>query len=181
MGAVVLKKKLTPAEVATFDGRGLQLSEKKMMLIITTLISIIMGSLAVKLYDSRKRLNGSEFFLLSLVACVFAAALVTTAIQLWSAGTGALEAPVVPPLIAQLFSAYEILISVALQWAVISSIFVFFLKLRNWPEWLDADEDKRLAWQIALSKRYCRVMIALEFIFVPHALYRWHPVWGQWF
>lgn len=150
-----------------------------MGVIITTAISIILGALVMKLFDSERRLTGAEVVFASAALCVVLGCLMKWVIELWAEATGYFGLPILPSVFYRVYTPWELVVSPFVQWLILSGIIVFLLKLRNWPK--DFDEEERRDWVVKLSGRYIKIMLFLECFFIPYALYKWYPVWGQWF
>ena len=89
-----------------------------MGVIITTAISIILGSLVMKLFDSERRLTGSEVIFASAALCVVLGCLMKWVIELWAEATSHFGLPILPSVFYKVYTPWELVMSPFVQWII---------------------------------------------------------------
>lgn len=146
---------------------------------ILVALTAVYKLLARKVMDTDERINGAEFIVCSTILFPV---LVTVSYSLWEcwvslrAGFGV---PPLPSIFYEIYSNEELALSPVVITLCIYITLVYLLSLRWWPEWLSKDEIRE--WQRVRLRKSLWFTIPLFVVDSAYVVYKWYPVWGQWF
>lgn len=134
---------------------------------------------ARKIMQTDRRINNAEFVVLCLLLIPLMIALSQTIWAGWvefRAGFGLRPFP--EPAYA-LYSAEELSLSPVVFTILSYGAVTFLASLKNWPVELTPDEIK--VWQKKRIRSSLWVSVPILVLDSAYVVYKWYPVWGQWF
>lgn len=149
------------------------------------IVPFVMGFSAVYIWFARKimqtdrRINNAEFVVLCLLLIPLMIALSQTIWAGWvefRAGFGLRPFP--EPAYA-LYSAEELSLSPVVFTILSYGAVTFLASLKNWPVGLPPNEIR--GWQKKRIRSSLWVSIPILVLDSAYVVYKWYPVWGQWF
>lgn len=126
----------------------------------------------MNLLDDKRRLGASEFAAASLFLLPFWVAFCAWICELWTSAQRAVGLPIVPEWLLSFYTPGELAFAPFFDGAVLYSLIVLWLKLKNYPEELDGNREAILSWRIKLQKRYSFVMSCLAVLILAFVLAR---------
>ena len=116
---------------------GIQSLEAIVDSIIKVLSALLKGDLGLRLMSDKGRISNSEFAVLSVLAFVGFAFFGWWFVNAYLSFRLALGLPPVPQFLLAIYTPEEISVLPLLDGAALYSYVVLWLKLKNYPEWLD--------------------------------------------
>lgn len=123
------------------------------MEIIRVLIALATGKLGLKIMNDKARISNSEFAVLSVIALVCVSICGWWFVDACVTFRQALGLDPVPEFLLKIYTREEVSLLPVLDGAVLYSYIVMWLKLKNYPEWLNPKDlakwrRTRLSWYL---------------------------------
>lgn len=121
--------------------------------IIRVLVALATGKLGLKIMNDKARISNSEFAVLSVIAFVCVSIFGWWFVDACVTFRQALGLDPVPEFLLKIYTREEVSLLPVLDGAVLYSYIVMWLKLKNYPEWLNPKDlakwrRTRLSWYL---------------------------------